>query len=122
MSRLHLTPLTTGLLSAFDKLEDPPGPEDEDSAGLTQLKQVLTPSAAYSAYVCFHQLLGGSYLESKLANPSLIKRLILNHQSGLFRPVHRPASFLELQGLQPAGASYCGSGTSGKRRKISYKN
>ena len=119
MSRLHLTPLATGLLSAFDKLEDLPDPKDEDSAGLVQLKQVLTSSAAYSSYVCFHQLLGGSYLESKLSNPSLIKRLVLNHQSGLVRPVHRPASFLELQGLLPTGASsYCGSGTSGTGNMI----
>ena len=50
MSRLHLTPLATGLLSGFDKLEDVLAEEDEDSAGLTQLRQVLrlrlfTPTA-----------------------------------------------------------------------------
>ena len=116
MSRLHLTPLATGLLSGFDKLEDELAEGDEDTAGLTQLRQVLTPSAAFAAYVCFHQLLGGSYLESKLANPSLIKKLILNHQSSLVRPVHRPASFLELQGVMPSqpvgSSSFCGSGTS----------
>ena len=115
MSRLHLTPLATGLLSGFDKLEDVLAEEDEDSAGLTQLRQVLTPSAAFSAYVCFHQLLGGAFLESKLTNPSLIKKLVLSHQSCLVRPVHWPASFLELQGVMPpppggSSASYCGSG------------
>ena len=60
MARIHLTPLVTGLFSSFDKLES--HDQDPDPA-LAQLRQVLTPVTAFSAYICFYQLLGESNRE-----------------------------------------------------------
>ena len=124
MARIHLSPLATGFFSAFDNLEateDDDGNKDNSSSAaiLAQLRKVLTPSTAFAGYICFSQLLGGSHLESCLTNLSLIRNLVLQHQSSLQKPQHRPVSFLELQGVpQNVGGnfrsnSYTGSGTSG---------
>ena len=122
MARIHLSPLAIGFFSALDKLENNDAVEDDEAdagaaAGLQQIKQVLNPAATFSAYVCFRQLLGAAHLEANICNLGLVKRLLKLHQAAVQRPVHRPASFLELQGLSPLGggrgssASYCGSGT-----------
>jgi len=110
MARTHLTPLVTGLFSSFDKLES--HDQDPDPA-LAQLRQVLTPSTAFSAYICFYQLLGVSHMEANISNLSLVRRLCCSHQASLQEPTHRPLSFVELQGLPHKGTStsFGGSGT-----------
>eukprot|EP00092_Neocalanus_flemingeri_P037978 GFUD01041344.1.p1 GENE.GFUD01041344.1~~GFUD01041344.1.p1 ORF type:complete len:1145 (+),score=428.61 GFUD01041344.1:479-3436(+) len=112
MARTHLTPLVTGLFSSFDKLESPD--QDPDPA-LAQLRLVLTPSMAFSAYICFYQLLGGSHMESNIPNLPLVRRLCCSHQASLQGFTHRPVSFLELQGLPhkvtSTSTSFGGSGT-----------
>ena len=44
------------------------------------LFQVLTPSLAFTGYVCFYQLLGGAHLESVLTNTGAVKKLLKAHQ------------------------------------------
>ena len=131
MARIHLTPLATGFFSALDKLEVIEGGEadgSDDNGTLAQLKQVLTPATVFAAYVCFNQLLGGAHLEACLSNGDLVKRLlkVYHHSSALLRPVHRPASFLELQGLPSTGqfssTSYGGSGQSGNMIVVSQES
>ena len=131
MARIHLTPLATGFFSALDKMELIEAGADadvnDDNGTLTQLKQVLTPTTVFAAYVCFHQLLGGAHLEASLSNGDLVKRLlkVYHHSSALLRPVHRPASFLELQGLPNtshfSSTSYGGSGQSGNMIVVSQE-
>jgi len=110
MARTHITPLVTGLFSSFDKLETD---EQDPDPALAQLRQVLTPALAFSAYVCFYQLLGGSHMEANITNLSLVRRLCCTHQATLQDPTHRPLSFLELQGLphKVTSTSFGGSGT-----------
>jgi len=110
MARTHLTPLVTGLFSSFDKLES--SDKDPDPA-LAQLRLVLTPSLAFSAYVCFYQLLGGSHMQANIPNLSLVRRLCVSHQATLQGSTHRPVSFLELQGVphKVTSSSFVGSGT-----------
>jgi len=110
MARTHLTPLVTGLFSSFDKLETP---EQDPDPALAQLRLVLTPSLAFTAYVCFYQLLGVSHMEANITNLSLVRRLCCTHQATLQGSTHRPVSFLELQGLphKVTSTSFGGSGT-----------
>ena len=115
MARIHLTPLAIGFFSSLDKLEVID--DNEDNGSLAQLKQVLTPATTFAAYVCFHQLLGGAHLEASLSNGDLVRRLLkVHHHSS---KVHRPASFLELQGLPTT--SFGGSGQSGNMIVVSQE-
>ena len=95
LARTHLTPLVTGLFSAFDKVQVTTGATEPDPT-MVELAKVLTPSLAYSAYVALYNLLGGAFLEEQVPNIELIKRLCCSHQHGLAGPVHRPVSSMEL--------------------------
>ena len=108
MARTHLTPLVTGFFSAFDKVHL----EEEKDPTLETLAQVLSPSTAYSAYVAFYNLLGGAFLDEKVANIDRIKTVCKRFQQGLLSPVHRPLSCRELAGPQLTNTSSasCGSG------------
>ena len=119
MARIHLTPLAIGLFSAFDKVDEDPC-QDEKSA-LLQLKEVLTPSLAFSSFLCFHQLLGGTKLETSLANISFVKQMLRRHSVSMVRPGHRPCSWLELRGLgqQSSDQLSSGSGQSGNMIVVS---
>ena len=122
MARIHLTPLAIGFFASLDKLETNEADGNDDNGTLAQLKQVLTSATIFSAYVCFHQLLGGAHLEANLSNGDLVKRFLKVYHSSAVRPVHRPASFMELQGLPSSGqystTSHGGSGQSGTGNMI----
>ena len=105
MARTHLTPLVSGLFSAFDKVQEVEGGLEP---ALASLALVLCAPVAYSAYVAFYNLLGGAFLDQQVPNIQLIKRVSRQFQQGLAGArVHRPLSCRELAG---AGRTAAGSG------------
>ena len=122
MSRTHLNDLVIGVFSAFSKVfEDMSSSSSEIVGALrtqkiklsTELAEVLTRKLAYSIYISFYFLLGGNYLDSSVPNIYLIKKLCLEHQSGLSAPMVRPYTYREIQRTLPHHsneASFSGSG------------
>ena len=122
MARIHLTPLALGLFSAFDKVEKPEIEMKADSSdpALLQIRDILTPALAFTAYICFKQLLGGTHLESNLTNLPLVKSLLRKHSRVVVKPQHRPATGYHNEGGEASyGAS---SGQSGNMIVVSSQS
>lgn len=118
MSRTHLTDLVAGFFTSFSKVFDDtcvPRPERGDGepafVSCTELTDVLTKKLAYTVYISFHLLLGGSHLEETVPNIGLIKKLCLEYQTSLTIPAVRPLTYREIQHTLPyVNTSLSGSG------------
>jgi len=134
MARTNITTVVVALFSAFDKIYCsggvPSTPDmqsgeggdavDHNDAALEELRGVLTPEVAYTAYVAFYHLLGGGHLDASLTNLDLIKSLCCQHQAKLTSTPHRPIAFSELQAVNVSKTSNSSSsfGTSGGNKIV----
>ena len=108
MSRQHLTEIIVGFFAAFSKVHpaaaavagaaaaDEPDSSSSGGAsspGLRELETVLSRQLAYTAYIGFYHLLGGTHLEATVPNMRLVRELAAQHQASLLFPAVRPHCF-----------------------------
>ena len=117
MSRTHLSDLVVGFFASFSKVfedVDETSPRGTQTIRLSlELADVLTKKLAYSVYIAFFHLLGGNHLDRTIPNIGLIKKLCLEHQTGLSSPAIRPYTYREIQRTLPyynTETSFSGSG------------
>ena len=117
MSRNHLSDLVVGFFASFSKVfedVDETSPRGTQKLRLSlELADVLTKKLAYSVYIAFYHLLGGKHLDETIPNIGLIKKLCLEHQTGLSNPAIRPYTYKEIQRTLPyynTETSFSGSG------------
>jgi hypothetical protein len=102
MSRQHLTETLVGFFAAFSKVHPEAEAAEcsrESSPGQLELEAVMSRQLAYTAYIAFHHLLGGTHIEATVPNIGLVRELSAQHQATLLFPAVRPYCFRQVAGM-----------------------